>query len=58
MIMELPKQFRLPFAEVKNGTLLIYKLVRYEDLMYELTYACKKGDAYIAEKNLIKLIVH
>lgn len=42
MIMELPTNFKISFAEVKNGTLLIYHLTRYEDLMYELTYALKK----------------
>mgnify|MGYP000299585900 CR=1 FL=1 len=41
MIMELPKKFKLPFAEVFDGNLKIYLLQRFEDLMYELTYALK-----------------
>lgn len=52
MIIQLPTKFSLlPIAEVKNGNLLIYQLTRFEDLMYELTYACKKGDVLIVEKN-------
>lgn len=42
MIMELPKSFRMPYAEVIKGELLIYENVRFEDLMYEITYASKK----------------
>lgn len=42
MIMELPQRFRISFAEVKNGKLVIYNLMRYEDMIYELTYALKK----------------
>lgn len=54
MIMELPKKFRLPFAEVKKETLVIYKLMRYEDLMYGLTYAIKKRRCIYCGKKLSK----
>ena len=43
MIMELPKKFKLPFAEVtKDGQLIMDQVIRYEDLIYELAYALKK----------------
>ena len=42
MIMELPKKFNRPFAEVVDGTLIIYQLMRYDNLMYELAYAQRK----------------
>ena len=42
MNVQLPKKFSLlPIAEVNNGTLFIYQLTRFEDLMYELTYELK-----------------
>ena len=51
MIMELPEKFEFPFAKVKGGILEIYRLERFEDLMYELTYALRKRDVSIVEKN-------
>ena len=55
MIIELPdKKFRMDYAEVINGELLIYENVRFEDLMYELTYACKKRICYYCGKKLTK----
>jgi len=51
MLLRLPRRFKLSFAEVKGEELLIYRLVRFEDMMYELTYACrKKKCAYCAKK--------
>ena len=52
MIMELPKKFKFPFAEVKDGILEIYRLERFEDLMYELTYALKKKRCVYCGKKL------
>lgn len=54
MIMELPNKFRMRYAEVINGELLIYENVRFEDLMYELTYATKKHRCYYCDKKLRK----
>jgi 5-methylcytosine-specific restriction endonuclease McrA len=43
MILELPRKFNSPYVEVtKDGVLKIYQNIRFEDLMYELTYALKK----------------
>lgn len=43
MLLQLPKRFKMgSIAEVKEDKLYIYRLVRFEDLMYELTYAFKK----------------
>lgn len=52
MIMELPEKFSISFAEVIDGELLIYELMRYEDLMYELTYALKKRKCVYCGKKL------
>ena len=52
MIMELPKKFKFPFAEVKDGILEIDRLERFEDLMYELTYALKKKRCVYCGKKL------
>lgn len=52
MIMELPKKFEFPFAKVKGGILEIYRLERFEDLMYELTYALKKKRCVYCGKKL------
>ncbi len=55
MNVQLPKKFSLlPIAEVNNGTLFIYQLTRFEDLMYELTYACKKRRCIYCGKKLNK----
>lgn len=54
MIMELPHKFRMRYAEVINGELLIYENVRFEDLMYELTYVTKKHHCYYCDKKLKK----
>lgn len=43
MIMELPRDFKISSAEVIGEELFIYSLKRYEDLMYELTYALREG---------------
>lgn len=42
MIIELPKKINIPFVDIADGNLIIEQIVRYEDLMYELTYAQKK----------------
>ena len=47
MIMELPDKFKMEGVEVENSTLKFYKLVRFEDLMYELAYASKNCDECI-----------
>lgn len=52
MIMELPKKYESPFARVKNGILEIYRKERFEDLMYELTYALKKRRCIYCGKKL------
>lgn len=53
MIMELPKKFEIKsYAKVENGKLYLYKLERFEDLMYELTYACKKKKCVYCGKKL------
>lgn len=55
MIIQLPSKFSLlPIAEVKKGNLIIYQLTRFEDLMYELTYACKKRKCVYCGKKLNK----
>ena len=51
MYMELPKRFKLSFAEIEEETLFINELVRFEDMMYEITYALKeKICIYCGEK--------
>lgn len=52
MIMELPERFKLPFAEVVNGELKIYRLERFEDMIYELTYAIRKKRCVYCGKKL------
>lgn len=52
MIMELPEKFKMPFVKISNGQLIIFQLVRYEDLIYELTYALKKEECYYCGKRL------
>lgn len=52
MIMELPKKFKRQTAEVIDGKLFIYQLYRYEDLVYELTYASKKIKCVYCGKKL------
>lgn len=42
MIIELPKKINIPFVDIADGHLIIEQMPRYEDLMYELTYAQKK----------------
>lgn len=52
MIMELPKKFYMSFAEVRDGELIIHRLERYEDLMYELTYELRKSKCIYCGKEL------
>lgn len=52
MIMELPITFKARFAEVDNGEFLVYRLFRYEDLIYELVYALKEKKCVYCEKDL------
>lgn len=52
MIMELPENFNTPFAKVLEGTLYIYRVVSYESLMYDLTYACKKKKCVYCNKKI------
>lgn len=55
MILELPKKFKHPIAEVVDDQLMIFRLERFEDLNYELTYAIKKKKCiYCDEKLRIK----
>lgn len=54
MIMELPQKFKLPFAEVVKGQLIMEQVVRYEDLMYELSYALRKKNCAYCGKRLKK----
>lgn len=42
MYIELPQQFKLSFAKIVGNELLLYRLIRFEDVMYELTYALKE----------------
>lgn len=52
MIMQLPTKFDSPFAKVVDGTLYIYGMVSYENLMYDLTYACKKKRCIYCKKKI------
>lgn len=53
MIMELPRKFEIEsYAKVEDGKLYIYRLERFEDLMYELTYASKKKKCVYCGKKL------
>lgn len=55
MIMELPnKAFRIENAKLIGGELIIYNNVRFEDLMYELTYCTKKCVCEYCRKRLTK----
>ena len=55
MKLELPEKFKHPIAEVVDGQLMIFRLERFEDLNYELTYALKKKKCiYCDEKLRIK----
>lgn len=54
MIMELPKKFNRPFAEVSNNMLMIYQLNRFEDIMFELTYAFNEKRCVYCGKRLKK----
>ena len=52
MIMDLPEKFETPFAKVLNGMLYIYRMVSYESLMYDLTYACKRKKCIYCNKRI------
>lgn len=52
MILELPNQFKLSGIEVKDGCLIIHNSVRFEDLMYDLTYALRKNRCIYCGKKL------
>ena len=53
MNMQLPNKFEIEsYAKVKDGILYIYRLERFEDLIYELTYACKKNKCVYCGKKL------
>ena len=54
MIIELPKKIQMPYVSIVDGYLIIEQLVRYEDLMYELTYALKKKQCVYCGKRLKK----
>ena len=51
MLLELPEKFKHKIAQVADGQLMIFRLERFEDLNYELTYALKKKKCvYCGEK--------
>ena len=52
MIMTLPEHFNHPTVEIRENTLFIKKLIRFEDLMYELSYALKKRHCCYCGKKL------
>lgn len=52
MILELPKKFDFPYTEIVGGELIIHQVLRYEDLMYELTYCLKKKRCVYCGKKL------
>lgn len=52
MYMDIPKRFKLSFAEINEGDLYIYKLLRFEDMMYEITYSLKEKKCVYCGKRL------
>ena len=52
MLLELPKKFKHPIAEIADDTLMIFRLERFEDLNYELTYAIKKKKCIYCDERL------
>ncbi len=51
MNLELPKKIRLPFVQIKKGKLYLQENLRFEDLMYELTYKLRdKRCVYCGKK--------
>ena len=53
MIMDLPKKFYFyDYARVDDYNLYIYRLERFEDLMYELAYATRKRRCVYCGKKL------
>ena len=54
MIMELPEKFNMPYAEIAQGELILEQPVRFEDLVYDLTYALKKKHCVYCDKRLKK----
>ena len=52
MIIELPKKIQMPYISIADGYLIIDQLMRFEDLMYELTYALKKKQCVYCGKRL------
>ena len=54
MIMELPNKFKRPYAEIAQGELMLEQMIRFEDLVYDLTYAIKKKRCVYCGKRLKK----
>lgn len=56
MIMELPKKrkIKMPYAEIRQDVLIIFDLCRYEDMIYELTYATNQKICAYCGKRLRK----
>lgn len=52
MIMALPKHFNHPTVKLCDNTLFIKNLIRFEDLMYELSYALRKRTCCYCGKKL------
>ena len=52
MIMELPKKFKSKFVSCTGKVLIIHKLMRYEDLMYNLTKAIRGKKCIYCGKTL------
>lgn len=54
MNIELPRKFNLPFVRIEEEQLILDYVRRYEDLMYELTYAQKEKRCIYCGKKLNK----
>lgn len=52
MYMDIPERFKLSFAEIQSGKLYIYELLRFEDMMYEITYSLKEKRCVYCGKRL------
>lgn len=52
MIIELPKSIKMTYVQIRKGRLYLYNNLRFEDLMYELTYKLKKDRCIYCGKKL------
>jgi hypothetical protein len=52
MFVELPEQYELPFGEIKDGILVVYDLIKFGQIMFELTYCLKEKKCIYCGKEL------